>query len=58
LLDGQTVEAEISRQRHAELAIEVGQTLLLWPRQARFFLRDSWQGTSFNDPERMLEHDI
>jgi sulfate transport system ATP-binding protein len=58
LLDGQTVEAEISRQRHAELDVAVGQTLLLWPRQARFFLRDSWQGTSFDDPDLKIEHDI
>jgi sulfate transport system ATP-binding protein len=58
LFDGQTVEAEISRQRHAELGLKVGQIMLLWPRQARFFLRDSWQGTSLNDPAQTLQHDI
>lgn len=58
LLDGQTVEAEISRQRHAELGLVVGQSVLLWPRQARFFLRDSWQGTPLDRPDQMISHDI
>jgi sulfate transport system ATP-binding protein len=58
LLDGQTIEAELSRQRHAELGLALGQAILVWPSQARFFLRDSWQGTSLHSPGAVLDHDI
>jgi sulfate transport system ATP-binding protein len=58
LLDGQVLEAEISRQRHAELGLKSGQHVLIWPRQARFFLRDSWQGTQLLDPETPIDHVI
>lgn len=46
-LGDQLIEAETTRQRHAELRLTPGQTVRVWPRQARFFLRDGWQGTSF-----------
>ena len=58
LLSGQVLEAELSRQRHTELGLAVGQQVLVWPRQARFFLRDSWQGTSLLDPETPIDHVI
>jgi sulfate transport system ATP-binding protein len=58
LLDGQVIEAEMSRQRHAELGLAAGQPILVWPRQARFFLRDSWQGTPFETPKIPVENDI
>ena len=47
-LDDHIIEAETSRQRHSELALVPGQHVLLWPRQARFFLRDGWEGTSLD----------
>jgi len=46
-LGDQVIEAETTRQRHAELQLAPGQRILIWPRQARFFLQDSWEGTSF-----------
>jgi len=58
LLGEQVLEAEISRQRHTELGLKTGQQVLVWPRQARFFLRDSWQGTSLLDPETPIDHSI
>lgn len=45
------IEAETSRQRHAELELAPGQRVLLWPRQARFFLRDGWEGTTLESRE-------
>jgi sulfate transport system ATP-binding protein len=56
--EGITLEAETSRQRHAELALAVGQSILIWPRQARFFLRDSWQGTVLDYPEVAIDPGI
>ncbi|HXP97478.1 MAG TPA: TOBE-like domain-containing protein, partial [Telmatospirillum sp.] len=50
-LDDHIIEAETSRQRHAELGLSPGQLIMLWPRQARFFLRDGWEGTSLESPE-------
>jgi sulfate transport system ATP-binding protein len=47
LLQGQTIEAELMRQRYAELDLQPGQQVLVWPRSARFFLREGWEGTSF-----------
>lgn len=47
------LEAEITRQHHAELKLEAGQPILIWPRQARFFLQDGWQGTSFEEKETL-----
>ncbi len=47
------IEAETTRQRHAELQLAVGQRVLLWPRQARFFLRDGWEGTSLESVEEL-----
>ncbi len=44
--DEQVLEVETSRARHAELDLKPGQRVLVWPRQARFFLHDSWEGTS------------
>jgi len=58
LLDGQLIEAEMSRQRHAELGLAAGQPVLVWPRHARFFLRDSWQGTAFESLAIPVENDI
>ncbi|MTJ83460.1 MAG: sulfate ABC transporter ATP-binding protein [Telmatospirillum sp.] len=46
-LDGRIVEAETTRQRYSELGLVPGQQVLLWPRQARFFLSEGWEGTSF-----------
>ena len=48
-IGGQILEAETTRQRHSELHIAAGQSLQVWPRQARFFLHDSWQGTPLID---------
>jgi sulfate transport system ATP-binding protein len=45
-LGEEVLEVETTRQRHTELALAPGQKVLVWPRQARFFLRDSWQGTT------------
>nr|WP_199175617.1 sulfate/molybdate ABC transporter ATP-binding protein [Telmatospirillum siberiense] len=47
------IEAETSRQRHAELELAPGQRVLLWPRQARFFLRDGWEGTTLESREEL-----
>ena len=44
-LDDELLEAETTRQRHAELQLAAGQRILVWPRQARFFLEHSWLGT-------------
>jgi sulfate transport system ATP-binding protein len=44
-LGDQLIEAETTRQRHSELQLKPGQQVLVWPRQARFFLQDSWRGT-------------
>jgi len=41
-LGDQLLEAETSRQRHAELKLEAGQLVHVWPRHARFFLTDGW----------------
>jgi sulfate transport system ATP-binding protein len=49
----QTLEAETSRQRYFELKLAVGQRIMIWPRQARFFLHDSWQGTSLLDASEL-----
>ena len=57
-LDGQIVEAEMSRQRHAELGLAAGEKVLVWPRQARFFLRDSWQGTMLDNPDLAIDPSI
>jgi sulfate transport system ATP-binding protein len=54
-LDGITLEAEISRQRHAELGLVAGQRVLVWPRQARVFLHDSGQGASLDYPESAID---
>jgi len=45
-LEGRIIEAETTRQRHAELGLTVGQTVSVWPRQARFFLPGGWTGDS------------
>jgi sulfate transport system ATP-binding protein len=51
-LDDQTLEAETTRQRYAELGLSAGQRIMIWPREARFFVHDSWQGTPlFDDGE-------
>jgi sulfate transport system ATP-binding protein len=52
-LDDQIIEAEISRQRQSELDLAAGQPVLLWPRHARFFLRDSWEGTSLENRDEL-----
>jgi sulfate transport system ATP-binding protein len=49
-LGDQLVEAETTRQRHSELQLSAGQRILVWPRQARFFLHDGWQGEYFDVP--------
>ena len=54
VLGGQTLEAEMSRQRHAEQTFVPGEQVLVWPRQARFFLHDGWQGTSLKPPDPAL----
>lgn len=41
------IEAELTRERYAQLGLAPGQRVLISPRQARFFLREGWQGTSF-----------
>ncbi|HVI50355.1 MAG TPA: sulfate/molybdate ABC transporter ATP-binding protein [Candidatus Sulfotelmatobacter sp.] len=44
----QVLEAETTRQRHSELKLAAGQSLRVWPRQARFFLKDGWpEGKGF-----------
>jgi sulfate transport system ATP-binding protein len=52
-LGDQIIEAETSRQRHAELELAPGQRVMVWPRQARFFLQDGWEGTSLENREEM-----
>jgi sulfate transport system ATP-binding protein len=47
------IEAETTRQRYAELGLVAGQRVRLWPRQARFFLHDGWEGTSFASREEL-----
>ena len=41
-LGDQLLEAETSRERHAELKLTTGQLVHVWPRHARFFLKDGW----------------
>ncbi len=45
-IGGEILEAETTRQRHAELQLAPGQSVVVWPRQVRFFLDDGWQGSS------------
>ncbi len=52
-LGDQIIEAETSRQRHSEFELTPGQRVLLWPRQARFFLRDGWEGTSLESRDEL-----
>ncbi len=52
-LDDHIVEAETTRQRYSELGLAPGQRVLLWPRHARFFLRDGWEGTSLESREEL-----
>jgi sulfate transport system ATP-binding protein len=49
----QTLEAETTRQRYSELKLAAGQRVMIWPRKARFFLHDSWQGTSLLDEDEL-----
>jgi sulfate/thiosulfate transport system ATP-binding protein len=41
-LGDQILEVETTRQRHAELQLTPGQPIIVWPRQARFFLEEGW----------------
>jgi len=51
----QLLEAETTRQRHAELQLAPGQTVHIWPRQARFFLKDGWpEGRGFDLGEELM----
>ncbi|MDR3438237.1 MAG: sulfate/molybdate ABC transporter ATP-binding protein [Telmatospirillum sp.] len=53
MMGEQIVEAETTRQRFSELGLASGQQVQLWPREARFFLRDGWEGTSFQSREEL-----
>jgi sulfate transport system ATP-binding protein len=52
-LGEQILEAETTRQRYAELKLEAGQRVMVWPRQARFFLHDSWEGTQLLEGDEL-----
>ncbi|WP_142846381.1 sulfate/molybdate ABC transporter ATP-binding protein [Telmatospirillum sp. J64-1] len=54
---GEMIEAELTRQRHAELALQSGERVVLVPRQAQVFLTDDRQYRAI-DPNLNRPHVI
>ena len=50
-LGDQLLEVETTRQRHSELQLAAGHGVKVWPRQARFFLQEGWEGTRFSEQD-------